>query len=192
MNDAGNPNNVALENSTSFKYKASLLGKAADADGNDRSLKNTKIDIPLKYLPNFFRSLEMRLINCKIHLELNWNNNCVMYGADSCAAGDNVNNRETTFQITSTKLYIPVVTLSTKDNVNLTKQFIEGFIRSVYWNKYKSNIETKAADNNNFRRFPLDASFQGVNRLFFLLLTIQTMMLARLKETVIENISYQE
>ena len=53
MNDAGNPNNVALENSTSFKYKASLLGKAADADGNDRSLKNTKIDVPLKYLPNF-------------------------------------------------------------------------------------------------------------------------------------------
>ena len=114
-----------------------------------------------------------------------------MYGADTCAAGDNVNNRETTFQITSTELYIPVVTLSTKDNVNLTKQFIEGFIRSVYWNKYKSNIETKAADNN-FKKFPLDASFQGVNRLFFLLLTIQTMMLTRLKETVIENISYQE
>ena len=47
MNDAGNPNNVALENSTSFKYKASLLGKATDADGNDRSLKNTKIVVPL-------------------------------------------------------------------------------------------------------------------------------------------------
>ena len=98
MNDAGNPNNVALENSTSFKYKASLLGKAVDADGNDRSLKNTKIDIPLKYLPNFFRSLEMHLINCNIHLELNWNNDCVMYGADSCAAGDNVNNRKQHFK----------------------------------------------------------------------------------------------
>ena len=43
MNDAGNANNVALDNSASFKYKASLLGKATDADGNDRSLKNTKI-----------------------------------------------------------------------------------------------------------------------------------------------------
>ena len=53
MNDAGNPNNVALDNSTSFKYKASLLGKATDADGNDRSLKNTKIVVPLKYLSNF-------------------------------------------------------------------------------------------------------------------------------------------
>ena len=53
MNNAGNPNNVALDNSTSFKYKASLLGKADDADGNDRSLKNTKIVVPLKYLSNF-------------------------------------------------------------------------------------------------------------------------------------------
>ena len=90
-----------------------------------------------------FRSLEMSLINCKIHLELNWNNNCVMYGADTYADGDNVNNRETTFKITSTKLCVPVVTLSTKDNVNLTEQLNEGFKRSVYWNEYKSQIETK-------------------------------------------------
>ena len=53
MNDAVNPTNVALDNSTSFKYKASLLGKAIDAYGNDRSLKNIKIVIPLKYLSNF-------------------------------------------------------------------------------------------------------------------------------------------
>ena len=42
MNDAENPLNVALDNSTSFKYKASLLGKATDANGNDRSLKIQK------------------------------------------------------------------------------------------------------------------------------------------------------
>ena len=122
MNNAGNPLNVALDNSTSFKYKVSLLGKATDnANGNDRSLKNTKIIEPLKYLSNFFRSLEMPLSNCKIHLELNWNDNCVMYGANINAGGDNANNRETTFQKTSTKLYVPVVTLSAKDKVNLTK-----------------------------------------------------------------------
>ena len=96
MNDAENPLNVALDNSTSFKYKASLLGKATDADGNDKSLKNTKIVVPLKYLSIFFRSLKMPLINCKIHLELNWSNNCVMYGADTYAGNDNTNNRETT------------------------------------------------------------------------------------------------
>ena len=82
-----------------------------------------------------------------------------MYGADTYADGDNVNNRETTFKITSTKLYVPIVTLSTKDNVNLTKQLNEGFKRSVYWNEYKSKRETKTADNSNVTRFPLDASF---------------------------------
>ena len=110
----------------------------------------------------------MPLINCKIHLESNWNDDCVMYGADTYAGVDNANDRETTFQIRSTKLYIPVVTLSTKDNENLTKQLDERFKRSIYWNQYKSKIETKTADGNNATRFPLDASFLGVNRLFAL------------------------
>ena len=105
------------------------------------------------------------MINSKIHLELNWNNNCVMYGADANADG---NDRETTLKITSTKLYVPIVTLSTKHNVNLTKQLNEGFKRLVYWNEYKSKIESKEADKNNLTRFPLDASFQGTNRLFAL------------------------
>ena len=59
-----NPLNVALGNSTSFKYKASLLKKVDDADCNERSSKNAKIVVSLKYLSNFFRSLEMPLINC--------------------------------------------------------------------------------------------------------------------------------
>ena len=91
-----------------------------------------------------------------------------MYGANTYVVGDNVNNRETAFQITSTKLYVLIVTLSTKGNVNLTKQLNDGFKRSVYWNECKSKIDTKTADNNNVTRFPLDASFQGVNRLFVL------------------------
>ena len=128
MNDDRNPLNVTFNNSSSFKYKANLLGKATDADGNDRSLRNTKIVVPLKYLFNFFRSLEMSLVNCEIHLELNWDINCVMYGADANAGGTD---RETRFKITSTKLYVLIVTLSTKDNVNLTKQLNEGFKRSV-------------------------------------------------------------
>ena len=70
-----------------------------------------------------------------------------MNGADTYDGGDNVNNRETTFKIISTKLYVP---------------------RSVCWNEYKSKIGTKEADVNNLKRFPLDASFQGVNRLFVL------------------------
>ena len=110
----------------------------------------------------------MLLINCRIHLELNWNNNCLKYGADTYAGGDHANNRETTFKITSTKFFVPIVILSTKDNVNLSKQLNERFKRSGYWNEYKSNIEAKEADANNLKRFPLDASFQRVNRLFVL------------------------
>ena len=55
----------------------------------------------------------MPLINCKIHLELHWNNNSVMYGAGTCAGGDNGNNREK-LNITGTKLYVPIVILTTK------------------------------------------------------------------------------
>ena len=134
----------------------------------------------------------MPLINCKIHLELNWNNNCIMYGANTYAGGDNVNNRERTFKITSTKLYIPVVTLSTKGNVNLTKQLNERFKRSVYWNEYKSKIETKEADASNLKRFSLDSFFKELIEYLCLLSIILVMVITRLKGTVRENISSQE
>ena len=65
-----------------------------------------------------------------------------MYDADTYVGGDNANNRETTFKITSKKFYVPIVTLSTKDNVNSTKQLSEGLNRSVYWSEYKSKKET--------------------------------------------------
>ena len=69
----------------------------------------------------------MPLINSKIHLELNWTKNCVMSNNDD----------ETTFKTINTKLYVLIVTVSTKDNVNLTIQLNEGFKRPDYWNKYK-------------------------------------------------------
>ena len=75
---------------------------------------------------------------------------------------------DTTFKITNTKLYVPIVTLSSKDNVKLVKLLEEGFKRPVYWNEYQTKIETRNLDNNNLTKFPLDASFQGVRRLFVL------------------------
>ena len=77
-------------------------------------------------------------------------------------------NSKTTFKTTGTKLYFPIVTLSTKGNVNLAEQLNERFKSSVYWNEQKSKIETQGADNQNPKRFSLDASFRGVNRLFVL------------------------
>ena len=73
-----------------------------------------------------------------------------------------------TFKITNTKLYVPIVTLSSKNNAKLVKLLEEGFKRPVYWNEYQRKMETRNLDNNNLRRFPLDASFQGVRRLFVL------------------------
>ena len=75
---------------------------------------------------------------------------------------------DTTFKITNTKLYVPIVTLSSKDNVKLVKLLEEGFKRPAYWNEYQTKIETRNLDNNNLTRFPVDASFQGVRRLFVL------------------------
>ena len=99
----------------------------------------------------------MQLINCKIHLELNWSKDCIMSTTV-----------EATFKITNTKLYVPIVTLSSKDNAKLVKLLEDGFNRPVYCKKYQTKIEKRNIDNNNLTRFPLDASFQGVRRLFVL------------------------
>ena len=82
----------------------------------------------------------MPLINCKIHLELDWTNDCVM----STIA-------DTKFKITKRKLYVPIVTLSSKGNVKLVKLLEEGFKRPVYWNEYQTKIETRNLDNNSYK-----------------------------------------
>ena len=110
--------NAALttDNSQSFKCKATLLGKTKNAVANtNSSVKDAKIVVPLKYLSNFWRSLEMPLINCKVHLELNW-----IEGYILSSAGDS-----TKFEITDAKLHVPLVTLSTIDSTSLTKQLGE-------------------------------------------------------------------
>ena len=78
--------------------------------------------MPLKYLSNFWRSLEVSLINCKVELSLTWNQNCIL----SSVADDS------TLAITDAKLYVSVVTLKTKDNTKLSRLLSEGFKRSVY------------------------------------------------------------
>ena len=97
----------------------------------------------------------MPLINCKSELSLRWYENCILSSVGTAA----------TFAKTDTKLYVPVVTLKTEDNVKLSKLLNEGFKRLVYWNKYK--IILKGYDNEYIRE-RLDASFQGINRLFVL------------------------
>ena len=104
----------------------------------------------------------------------------------------NVNYADTTFKITNTKLYVPIVTLSSKDNAKLVKLLESGFNRPVYWNEYQTKIETRNLDNNNLTRFPLDASFQGVRRLFALVFDNTENGAKKSKEIAIENIFSQE
>ena len=95
----------------------------------DNGTKNVETMVPLKYLRNFWRTLEMPLINCAINLILTWSTNCVVVSA-------NVTNENATFEITDTKLYVPVVTLSTQDHSKLLQQLKSGFKRVISWNKY--------------------------------------------------------
>ena len=123
------PNNN-LADYESFKSKIKITGKTPD-DGNE---KDVEIMVPIKYLSNFWRTLEMPLINCEIHLMLTWSSTCVI--TNSTGAGS--------FAITDTKLYVPVVTLSTQDNEKLLKQLQSGFKRVINWHKYLSKPELLA------------------------------------------------
>ena len=116
------------------KYKAVLVGKKSRYV-NPSFVKNATIVVTLKYLSNFWRSLEIPLTNCKVHLELNRLEDCILSSAGNSAK----------FKITDVKLHVPIFTLSTKDNVNLTK-LSDRFKRSVYWNNYQT-IPAKVIDN---------------------------------------------
>ena len=111
-----------LADSESFKSKIKITGKTTN-NGNE---KDVEIMVPLKYLSNFWRTLEMSLINCEVNLNLTWSPTCFI--TDSNGAG--------TFKISDTKLYVPVVTLSTQENDKLLQQLKLGFKRVINWNKY--------------------------------------------------------
>ena len=145
---------LTVDNSNSFKYKVSLLGNPVVADNIAK--RSVKIVVPLRYLSNFFRSLEMPLINCKIKLNLTWKKECVL----STDSGNAV------FIINDTKMYVQVVTSSKEDNKDFIEQQNKGFQRSIYWNEYKTKEINENADANVFKYINLDPSFQSVNRLF--------------------------
>ena len=144
--------NINLDNSESFKYKVKIT-RNTPVNGNT---KDVEILVPLKYLSNFWRTLEMPLISCEVELILTWSKNCVITNSTG----------EGKFAITDTKLYVPVVTLSTQENVKLLQQIKSGFKRKITWNKYESSIKTFA--RKRYLNYFINPSFQGVNRLFVL------------------------
>ena len=122
MTDAGTILNFsAANNSASFKFKPKKPDKTADG-----GTKDVEIMVSLKYLGNFWRILEMPLINCEINFILIWSEKYMLSN----------DTKATTFEITDTKLYVPVVTLSNEDNAKLLQQLKSGFKRTISWNKY--------------------------------------------------------
>ena len=116
--------------------------------------------VPLKYLSNFWRTLEKPLINCEISLQLTGSTKSIL-------AADTAGNQVPKFKITDTKLYVPVVTLSTQNNIKLLKQLESGFKGTINWNKYHSKKTNQT--QSRYLNFLIDTSFQGVNRLLALL-----------------------
>ena len=112
--------------------------------------------VPLKYLSNFWRALEIPLISCEVEPFLDWSGNCLIIYTD-------IAHQNPTFTITETNRYVPVVTLSTQDNAKLLPQLKNGFKRTISWNKYLAKPEL-LAQNANLNHL-IEPSFQGVNRL---------------------------
>ena len=116
----------------------------------------------------------MPLINCKVKVILTWSQNCVLinkstrdagYGADLIVY--KIDNPENAiFQITNTKLYVSVVTLSKENNIKLLEQLKTGFKKTIKWSKYRSQMYFQ--NNNNNLNYLTDPTFTNVNRLFVL------------------------
>ena len=157
-----------ITNSESFRYKTSITGKTA----NDRNTKEVEFSVPLKHLSNFWKALDIPLINFEVSLTLTWSKNYVITDettrdADANAYPPMLEIRApigAAFKITDTKLYVPVVTLSTDDENKLLEQLKTGFKRIIKWNKYRSEMSNQTKNNN--LNYLIDPIFNKVNRLF--------------------------
>ena len=187
--DADNNNfgNVKVVNSNTFKYKNKIIGNTYDADArisnpdgagqidnaiyiaNKNGTQEVELAIPLKYLGNLWRTLNIPLISCEVSSELKWEKNCVITSLEQRdIGGGSRDNAPTgaTFGITDCKLYVPAVTLSKDDETKLLTNLKSEFKREIIWNKYRSQITTEAI--NNDLNILINPTFTNVNRLFVL------------------------
>ena len=164
VNDAANENDDAdnyrinskkTQTSKSFEYMTKIIGKTPD--------NNSRLDtvfVPLKYLPNFWISIDLSLINYKIELDLSWSTNCIISetsrtheAASNPGANPPVLDRDTTlttkaiFQLNIAKLYVSVVTLSINNNIKFLEYLKQGFKRTISWKKYRSEITTHSKNS---------------------------------------------
>ena len=170
LNSSVSANNIthSILNSESFDYKANFMENGVTH--NNLTKNDVKVVVPLKHLSNFWRSLNIPLINCEVELILTWSKNCVLANmtrrnaqADTPAI---VPPTGLEFKIADTKLYVPVVTLSKENEIKLFKKLKSGFKKTIKWNKYRSQISVQ--NNNNNLNYSIDPTFTNVNRLLAL------------------------
>ena len=133
--DDDNFSNIKVVNSNTFKYKNKIINNT-----NNAGTKDIELIIPLKYLGNFWRALNIPLISCEVSLELKWDKNCVITSKEQRdIGGGNRDNAPTgaTLAITNCRLYVPVVTLYKDDEIKLLTNLKSGFKREIIWNKYR-------------------------------------------------------
>ena len=160
--------NISIRNSKSFDYKTEITGSL---DAGEDEKEDVIITIPLKYLDNFWRSLDIPLVNCEITLILSWYKECVLVGrafrGPPAAAANCINSPTSAkFEITDCKSYVPAVTLSAENDNKLLEQLKSGFRRSIKWNKYMSQMSNQNKNNN--LKYLIDTTFINVNRLVVL------------------------
>ena len=167
-------NNIthSILNSESFHYKASFMENGVTHDNLTKN--DVKVVVPLKHLSNFWTHLDIPLINYEVQLILTWFNNCVLIDKSTREANydadPNVyeidNPENATFKITDVKLFVPVVTLSKENDIQLLEQLKTGFKRTIKWNKYRSQMSIQHKNNN--LNYLIDPTSTNVNRLFVL------------------------
>ena len=138
-------------------------------DVNKNGTQEVELAIPLKYLGNFWKALNIPLISCEVSLELKWDKNCIITSLEQRdIGGGNRDNVPTgaALSITDCKLYVPAVTLSKDNEIKLLTNLKSGFKRKIIWNKYRSQMTTEAVNNN--LNILIDPTFTNVNRLFVL------------------------
>ena len=173
--DDNNFDNVKVVDSNTFKYKNKIIGNTCDVDAripnpdgagkidnpiyiaNKTGTQEVELAIPLKYLGNFWRALNIPLNSCEV-----WDKKQRDIG------GGNRDNAPTgaTLTINDCKLYVPAVTLSKDDEIKFLTNLKSGFKREIIWNKYRSQMTTEAVNNN--LNILIDPTFTNVNRLFVL------------------------
>ena len=156
--DDNNFDNIKVVNSNTFKYKNKIIGNTYDVDAgaqsydvNKNGTQEVELAIPLKYLGNFWRALNIPLISGEVSLELKWDKNPVITSLEQRdIGGGNRDNAPTgaTLAINDCKLYVPAVTLSKDDEIKLLTNLKSGFKREIIWNKYRSQMTTEAINNN--------------------------------------------